>query len=72
MEYVILRDEETGEIEKLGRFKETGVTERFYKGEWVRDRILYSEMFDGLLEEISEAKAEKIIAQILKQEKVAA
>jgi hypothetical protein len=72
MEYVILRDEETGEIEKLGRFRETGVTERFYNGEWIRDRILYSEMFDGLVENISEIEAQKIIAQILKEEKIAA
>lgn len=72
MEYVILRDEDTGEIEKLGRFKDTGITERFYNGEWVRDQVLYSEMFDGLLEEISEAEAEKIIAQMLEKEKIAA
>jgi hypothetical protein len=72
MKYVILRDEETGEIEKLGRFRETGVTERFYNGEWIRDRILYSEMFDGLVENISEIEAQKIIAQILKEEKIAA
>lgn len=72
MEYVILRDEETGKIEKIGRFKDTGITERFYHGEWVSDRILYSEMFDGLLEEISEVEANKIITQILKQERIAA
>ncbi len=72
MEYVILRDEETGEIEKLGRFKETGVTERFHNGEWVRDRILYSEMFDGLLEEISETEAHKIISSQVEREKIAA
>ncbi len=72
MEYVILRDEETGEIEKLGRFRETGITERFHNGEWIRDRILYSEMFDGLLEDISEAEAEKIIALHKQREKIAA
>jgi hypothetical protein len=72
MEYVILRDEETGEIEKLGRFGENWLQERFYRGEWVWDEILYSEMFDGLLEKISEEDAEKIIAQMLEREKIAA
>lgn len=72
MEYVILRDEETGEIEKLGRFGENWLQERFYQGEWIWDEILYSELFDGLLEEISEEEAEKIIAQMLEREKIAA
>lgn len=72
MGYVILRDEETGEIEKIGRFLENGLIEKFHHGEWVRDNILYSELLDGLLEKVSEAEAEKIISQILKQEKVAA
>lgn len=72
MEYVILRDEETGEIEKLGRFRDTGITERFYNGKWIRDRILYSELFDGLLEEISEVEAEKLVALHCQREKIAA
>lgn len=72
MEYVVLRNEKTGEIVKLGRFKENGLTERFYCGEWIDDRILYSELFDGLLEEISEAEAEKIIASQFEREKIAA
>lgn len=70
--YVILRDEETGEIEKVGRFRDTGLTERFYKGKWVRDNILYSELLDGLLEKISEKEADEIISQMLKEEKIAA
>jgi hypothetical protein len=72
MEYVILRDEETGEIEKIGRFKENGLTESYRGGEWLDDRILYSELFDGLLENISEAEAAKIIAQQFEHEKIAA
>ena len=72
MDYFILRDEETGEIEKIGRYRDNGIAESLRFGEWVRDRVLDSEMFDGLLEQVSEAKAEKIITQMLKQEKIAA
>jgi hypothetical protein len=72
MEYVILRNEETGEIEKLGRFLKNGLGEQFCDDHWESDSSLYSLMFDGLLEDISEIEAEKIIAQRLKQEKIAA
>jgi hypothetical protein len=72
MEYVVLRDEKTRRVIKIGRFRDDGITESLRFGEWRRDRVLDSELFDGLLEDISEAEAEKIIAQILKQEKVAA
>lgn len=72
MDYFILRDEETGEVEKIGRYGDNGMAESLHFGKWQRDPILDSEMFDGLLEQISEVEAKKIIAQILKQEKVAA
>ena len=72
MNYVILRDEETGEIEKIGRFRDTGITERFCNGEWIKDHILYSEMFDGLLEIISEIEANKLITFQIESEKIAA
>jgi hypothetical protein len=72
MGYVILKDEETGEIEKIGRFLETGITEKFHNGEWIRDRVLYRELLDGLLEKISEAEAENIIAVQHKREPIAA
>lgn len=72
MKYVVLKSEKTDKIVKVGRFKTDGVTESFRNGKWTRDRILYSELLDGLLEEISEAEAEKIIAQILEKEKIAA
>jgi hypothetical protein len=72
MEYVVLKSEKTGNVIKVGRFKEDGITESFRNGAWRRDRILYSELLDGLLEKISEAEAEKFIAQFLKQEKIAA
>ena len=62
MEYVILRNEETGEIEKLGRFGEDWLQERFYQGEWIWDEVLDRELADGLLEKTSESEAEKIIA----------
>lgn len=72
MEYVVLRNEETGEIEKLGRFGENWLQERFYQGEWIWDEVLDRELHDGLLKKISEAEAEKLIATQLRQEKIAA
>lgn len=72
MEYVILRNEKTGKVEKIGRFDENGIAEQFSQNKWQSDSSLYSLMFDGLLEEISEAEAEKIVAQQLDREKIAA
>ena len=72
MDYFIKRNHKTDEIIKIGRYREDGIAESLRSGEWRRDRVLDSEMFDGLLEQISEAEAEKIIAHILKQEKIAA
>ncbi|MBA2737022.1 MAG: hypothetical protein H0U50_09585 [Pyrinomonadaceae bacterium] len=72
MEYVVLRDEKTGEIIKLARFGNDFLQEKFYQGEWVRDEVLDRQLFDGWLEKISETEAEKIIALHLRQEKIAA
>ncbi len=72
MEYVILRDEKTGEIEKIGRFSENGIAEQFCGDHWESDASLYSLQFDGLLENVSEAETEKIIARQLELEKIAA
>lgn len=63
MKYVILRDQETDEIELIGRFKKHAVGEIWRDGGWKSDSTLYSDLFDGLLEEISEAEAEKLIAE---------
>ncbi len=72
MEYVILRNEETGEIEKFGRFGENWLQERFYQGEWIWDEVLDRELLDGLLEKISEAEAERLIVLQRRKEKIAA
>ena len=72
MDYFILRNEKTGEVEKIGRYRDNGIAESLRLGEWVKDRVLDGEMFDGLLEQISETEAEKIITRLLKQEKIAA
>ncbi len=72
MDYFILKDEKTGKVIKIGRYRDDGIAESMRFGKWVRDRVLDSEMFDGLLEQISEAEAEKIIALQLRQEKIAA
>lgn len=71
MEYVVLRDEETGEIEKLGRFQ-NGLAEQFCKDHWESDASLFSLQFDGLLEKISETEAERIITEQFTREKIAA
>ncbi len=72
MEYVILKDEETGNIEKIGRFRKNGIAEQLCEDHWESDASLYSLQFDGLLENISEAEAAKIIAQHQSREKIAA
>ena len=72
MEYVVLRDEETGKVEKIGRFLENGLAEQFCDNHWESDSSLYSLMFDGLLEDISEAEAERLITLQHRREKIAA
>ncbi len=72
MEYVVLRDEKNGKIIKLGRFGDNFLQERFHTGEWIWDEVLDSQLFDGWLEKISEAEAEKIIALQRRPEKIAA
>ncbi len=72
MDYFILRNEETGEIVKIGRYGDDGIAESLRFGEWVKDRVLDGEMFDGLLEQISETEAEKLIAARYRKEKIAA
>ena len=62
MDYFILRNQKTGEIIKIGRYGDDGIAKSLRFGEWVTDYVLDSEMFDGLLEEISEAEAERLIA----------
>ncbi len=71
-DYFVLRNQKNDEVIKIGRYGDDGIAESLRFGKWLEDPILDSEMFDGLLEEISEAEAEKIIAQILEQEKIAA
>lgn len=63
MQYVILRDEETGKIEVIGRFRKYGIGETFLNDKWESNSLLYSLQFDGLLEEISETEAKKLIAK---------
>ena len=73
MKYVVMRDEETGEIITLGRFHKNALTERYsIRGFWVKDNTLESDLFDGLLEEISEIEADQIITTQFSSEKQAA
>ncbi len=72
MQYVVLKSEKTDKIVKVGRFKDDGITESFRNGKWTRDRILYSELLDGLLEKISKTEAERIITEQFTREKIAA
>ncbi len=63
MQYVVLRDEESGEVEIVGRFLKYGIGETWLDGKWQSDSTLYSNLFDGLLENITEAEAKKLIAE---------
>ena len=78
MKYVVLKNEETNEIEKLGRFRKDKksayiFTETYFQSVgWEEDETLYRQLLDGLLEEISEAEAGRIIAAQLSREKQAA
>ncbi len=72
MDYFILRNQKTGEIIKVGRYGDDGIAESLRFGKWLEDAVLDSEMFDGLLEQISEFEAKKMIAQQLEKEKIAA
>lgn len=70
-QYVIVRDEITDEVQVIGRF-ENGLDEMFVDGKWESNGLLYSLQMDGLLEEITEAEAMKLIAQKEAQELQAA
>lgn len=72
MDYFILRDEETGEIEKIGRYGKDKIAESLRFGKWVEDYVLDRELLDGLLEKISEAEAEHLINLQNQREKIAA
>lgn len=62
-EYVVLKNEQTGEIEVLGRFH-NGIGEMFSAGKWETTWELNSLMFDGLLEDISEVDAQNLKAKM--------
>lgn len=74
MIYVVLKNEETGEIEKLGRFDFGKYPESLtIDGVWEQDIILNSQQDDGLLKEISSPEAKLIARQISQNlEKIAA
>ena len=75
MKYVVMKDDETGEVIKLGRFSgKPDYVDEYYLpiSGWQRDNTLYSDLLDGLLEEISEREARRIIATEFSREKQAA
>ena len=78
MKYIVMKNDKTGEIMTLGRFGKNGETgfgfEEIYlpQSGWQQDNTLYSDLLDGLLEEISEAEAKRIIATQFSREKQAA
>lgn len=74
MIYVVIKNEETGEIEKLGRFASEKYPESLNKeGIWEQDSALNSQQNDGLLEEISISEAKRIIRQLTHEpQKIAA
>ena len=78
MKYVVAKNDKTGEILALGRFRKDEKTDcvfdevYFPKSGWQQDNTLYSELLDGNLKEISEMEAERIIATQFSREKQAA
>ncbi len=72
MQYVVMKDEETNEIEVIGRFKEYGLGESFQNGSWEDDSLLIRLRFDGLLENISETQAMKLLSARKQDVKIAA
>jgi len=72
MQYVVLKDEETDEVEIVGRFEKFGIGEVWQNGKWAADSVLVSNLFDGLLETISEAEAIELITKHFQTEKIAA
>lgn len=74
MIYVVIKNKETGEIEKLGRFTSGKYPESLNRqGIWEQDVALNSQQNDGLLEEISIPEAKRIIRQITHEpQKIAA
>ena len=66
MQYVVVRDDITKEVQVIGRF-EDGIDEMLVDGKWESNGLLYSLQMDALLEEITEAEAIKLIAQKSKE-----
>ncbi len=66
-QYVVVRDEITNEVELIGRF-ENGLGEILKDGRWQTNGVIYSLQMDGLLEDISEAEALKLISKAEVQE----
>jgi len=72
MQYVVMKDEETNEIEVIGRFKKHGLGESFQNGKWEEDSLLIRLRLDGLLENISETQAMKLLSAQKQNVKIAA
>ena len=64
MQYFVMKDEETGEIELIGRFRKFGIGESFLDDKWSSDSQLIRLLHDGLLEEISETEAKDLIEKL--------
>ena len=60
--YVVVRDEIIKELELIGRF-ENGLGEILKDGRWQSNGVIYGLQMDGLLEDISEAEAMKLISK---------
>lgn len=63
MQYVVMRDIETNEIDLVGRFKNNGIGEIWQNGKWVAYSNLVSDLLDGLLENITEAEAKELVTR---------
>lgn len=63
MQYFLMKDEETGKPYFVSRFITDGIGEIWKDGKWTNSAALIGMLQDGLLEEISEIEAKKLISQ---------
>ena len=67
-----MKDGETNKIDFIGRFKNKGIGEIWQDGKWTPYSNLISDLLDGLLENITEPEAERLISKRQKRELQAA
>jgi hypothetical protein len=63
MQYVVMKNEETNQIELIGRFKSPGIEEISDTDKWSQTSQLHNDLLDGMLDYITEPEALSLIAE---------